>query len=169
MQHEEETGQSVVSSWKADIVVAAIMVVIGAVVMMDSVRLGAGWSEYGPESGYFPFYIGLVIVATSLGTIAITLFSKKKRNTGAFVERQQLADVMKVLIPSAMFVVAIGFIGIYVSAALFIGTFMRWLGRFPWHLIVIVSVAVPFSLFLLFEIWFLVPLPKGPLEDFLGY
>lgn len=168
MQHEEESGKSLVSTWTADIVVAAIMAAIGGVVMMDSVRLGMGWSEYGPESGYFPFYIGLAITLTSLCTIAITLFSKH-RESGAFVERQQLADVMKVLIPSAVFVIAIGFIGIYVSAALFIGAFMRWLGRFAWHLILIVSVAVPFILFLLFEIWFLVPLPKGPLEDFLGY
>jgi hypothetical protein len=168
MQHEEESGESVVSTWTADIVVAAIMAVVGGVVMMDSVRLGMGWSEYGPESGYFPFYIGLAITVTSLVTIAIAVFSKN-RNGGAFVERQQLDDVMKVLVPSAVFVVAIGFIGIYVASALFIGAFMRWLGRFPWHLIVIVSVAVPLALFFLFEVWFLVPLPKGPLEDFLGY
>jgi putative tricarboxylic transport membrane protein len=24
-------------------------------------------------------------------------------------------------------------------------------------------------LFMMFEVWFLVPLPKGPLEDMLGY
>jgi hypothetical protein len=76
---------------------------------------------------------------------------------------------MKVLLPAGVFVFLIGFIGIYVSSALFIGAFMRWLGRFPWHTIVLVSVCVPLALFLLFEIWFLVPLPKGPLEDFLGY
>ena len=169
MQHEEQSGKSVVSTWTADIVVAAIMAAIGGVVMMDSVRLGMGWSEYGPESGYFPFYIGLAITLTSLATIGIALISKNREAGGAFVERQQLVDVMKVLLPSAAFVFAIGFIGIYVSSALFIGTFMRWLGRFAWHLIVIISVAVPFSLFLLFEIWFLVPLPKGPLENFLGY
>ena len=168
MQQQEESGKSLVSNWTADLVVAAIMAVIGGVVMMDSVRLGMGWSEYGPESGYFPFYIGLAITGTSLCTIAITLLSRH-RDGGTFVERRQLADVMKVLVPSAIFVIAIGFIGIYVSAALFIGTFMRWLGRFPWHVIAIVSLAVPLALFFLFEVWFLVPLPKGPLEDFLGY
>ncbi|HEY9536628.1 MAG TPA: tripartite tricarboxylate transporter TctB family protein [Kiloniellaceae bacterium] len=168
MQQQEESGKRLVSTWTADIVVAAIMAFIGGIVMMDSVRLGMGWSEYGPESGYFPFYIGLAITGTSLCTIAITVFSRS-RDGGTFVERQQFADVLKVLVPSAIFVIAIGFIGIYVSAALFIGAFMRWLGRFPWYLIAIVSLTVPFALFLLFEIWFLVPLPKGPLEDFLGY
>ena len=38
-----------------------------------------------------------------------------------------------------------------------------------WHIAVAVAVAVPVLTFLMFEIWFLVPLPKGPLESFLGY
>src|SRR3546814_9699971 len=96
-----------------------------------------GWSEYGPESGYFPFYIGLAMVVASLSTIAITLFSKN-RSARSFVERGQLTDVMKVLIPAAVFVGSIGFIGIYVASALFIGAFMRWIGRFPWHTLAIV-------------------------------
>ena len=168
MQHEEEAGDSLVSQRKADIVVAAIIAALGGVVIMDSLRLGMGWSEYGPESGYFPFYIGLAMVLASIGTIVLTLMGRTA-SAGSFVERTQLRDVMKVLIPSVVFVAVIGVLGIYVSSVLFIGAFMRWLGRFPWTTIAAVSVLVPFSLFLLFEIWFLVPLPKGPLEDFLGY
>src|SRR3546814_5754708 len=117
---------------------------IGGIVMKDSVRLGMGWSEYGPESGYFPFYIGLAITGTSLCTIAITVFYRS-RDGGTFVERQQFADVLKVLVPSAILVIAIGFIGSYVYAALSIGAIMRWLGRFPWYLIAIVSLTVTFA------------------------
>lgn len=168
MQHEEEAGDGLVSQRRADIVVAAIIAALGGVVIMDSFRLGMGWSEYGPESGYFPFYIGLAMVIASFGTIVLTLIGRSG-SAGSFVERTQLRDVMKVLIPSVVFVAVIGVLGIYVSSVLFIGAFMRWLGRFPWTTIAAVSVLVPFSLFLLFEIWFLVPLPKGPLEDFLGY
>jgi len=168
MQHEEYGGDSLVSQRKADIVVALIMAGIGGIVIMDSLRLGMGWSEYGPDSGYFPFYIGLAMVIASLGTIALTLL-RRASSEGSFVERTQLRDVLKVLVPSVVFVVLIGVLGIYVSSMLFIGAFMRWLGRFPWLTVVIVSVCVPLALFLLFEIWFLVPLPKGPLEDFLGY
>lgn len=168
MQHEEEAGDSLVSQRRADIVVAVIFAAVGGVVIMDSLRLGMGWSEYGPESGYFPFYIGLAMVIASLGTIVLTLRSRSGSD-GSFVERTQLRDVMKVLIPSAVFVAMIGVIGIYVSSVLFIGAFMRWLGRFPWTTIAAVSLLVPLALFLLFEVWFLVPLPKGPVEDFFGY
>ena len=168
MQQEQESGNVLVSKRTADIVVALIMVGIGGLVMFDSLRLGMGWAEDGPQSGYFPFYIGLIIVLASLATVALAVFGREQ-SRGVFVERGQLRDVLKVLIPAAVFVALAGVIGIYVASALFIGAFMRWIGRFRWHTIAIVSVAVPLALFLLFEIWFLVPLPKGPLEDLLGY
>ena len=168
MQQEDQAGSGLVSKRKADIVVALILVGAGALVIIDSLRLGIGWAADGPQSGYFPFYIGLLMVVASLGTICVTLFGRDQ-SRGAFVERAQFRDVLKVLLPAAVFVGLIGYIGIYVASALFIGAFMRWLGRFRWRTIAIVSVAVPLALFFLFEIWFLVPLPKGPLEDFLGY
>ena len=168
MQQQDQAGRELVSKRNADIVVALLLVGVGALVIYDSLRLGIGWASDGPQSGYFPFYIGVFMVLASVGTIAITLFGRDQR-AGAFVERDQLRDVLKVLAPTAVFVGLIGFIGIYVSSALFIALFMRWLGKFRWRTIVIVSLAVPFAFFLLFEIWFLVPLPKGPLEDFLGY
>ena len=168
MQHQDQGGVELVSKRNADIVVALLLAGVGGLVIYDSVRLGFGWASDGPQSGYFPFYIGVILVLVSLGTIAITLFGRDQRH-GTFVERNQLRDVMKVLVPAAIFVALIGFIGIYVASALFIAVFMRWLGKFRWRTIAIVSLAVPFCFFMLFEIWFLVPLPKGPLEDFLGY
>ena len=168
MQNEEHSGGGLVSNRAVDIVVALIMVGIGALVMVDSLRLGAGWAEDGPQSGYFPFYIGLIIVAVSLGTVALTVFGRKQ-NRDAFVHSVQLRHILRVFLPTVGFIVLVGFIGIYVASAIFIGASMRWLGRFRWFTIVAVSVAVPIALFFLFEIWFLVPLPKGPLEDFLGY
>jgi hypothetical protein len=77
--------------------------------------------------------------------------------------------VLQVLVPAAIFVFLIGYIGIYVAAALYIGFFMAWLGRYSPAWIVPVAVLVPLVFFVLFEIWFLVPLPKGPVEGWLGY
>lgn len=168
MQQQDEASAGLVSKRKADIVVALLLVGAGALVIYDSLRLGIGWAADGPQSGYFPFYIGVLMVAASLATIGITLFGRDQRD-GVFVERGQLRDVLKVLVPTAIFVAMIGYIGIYVASALFIAAFMRWLGKFRWRTIAIVAIAVPVVFFLLFEIWFLVPLPKGPLEDFLGY
>src|SRR3546814_4195585 len=95
MQQQEESGKRLVSTWTADIVVAAIMAFIGGIVMMDSVRLGMGWSEYGPESGYFPFYIGLAITGTSLCTIAITVFSMSRDGGRSEEHTSELQSLMR--------------------------------------------------------------------------
>ena len=60
------------------------------------------------------------------------------------------------------------FLGIYVASALLIAGFMRWLGRYGWLLTVAVAIVLPILIYITFEDWFLVPLPKGPLEDWLG-
>jgi putative tricarboxylic transport membrane protein len=151
-----------------DLLVAAILMVVGAVVMKGSYDLGAGWSSTGPESGYFPFYIGLLILASSTVTLLITLFTRSPDRT-PFIEPTQFQRVLQVLIPSIVFVLVIDYIGIYVAGGLFIAFFMWWLGKYAWPKVIMVGVLVPLVLFFMFEVWFLVPLPKGPVEAFLGY
>jgi putative tricarboxylic transport membrane protein len=165
---EPTEGRGRVTYRTMDLLVAAILMVVGAVVMKSSYDLGAGWSPTGPESGYFPFYIGLLILASSTATLLITLFSKTP-NRATFVEPQPFYRILQVLIPSIVFVLAIDYIGIYVAGGLFIALFMWWLGGYALPKVVMVGVLVPLVLFFMFEVWFLVPLPKGPIETFLGY
>ena len=157
-----------VTYWTMDLVVAAILMGVGALVMVGSYELGAGWSPNGPESGYFPFYIGALILLSSTVTLLVTLFTKSPDRT-PFVEPEQFQRVLQVLIPSFIFAIAIDYIGIYVAGGLFIAFFMWWLGKYPLPKVVMVSVLVPLVLFVVFEMWFLVPLPKGPVEAYFGY
>ena len=161
-----EADESGASAWVVDAVVAVIMVGIGAVVMYNSVKLGAGWGDDGPRSGYFPFYIGLLIVVSSLANLFLAV---RNRDRAVFVEHQQLRLVLAVLGPSVVYVLLIRYLGIYVASMLFIGIFMRWQGKFGLVKIVLVSLGVSVCLFLMFEVWFKVSLPKGPLEAMLGY
>src|SRR3546814_16453423 len=114
MQHEEDTGDGWVSKRKADIVVAAMMAGIGGVVIIDSLRLGMGWAVDGPESGYFPFSIGVAIVVASIATLVAALL-RTAASRGNFVERAQFTDVSQVLKPSDCSVDSIDFPGLYVS------------------------------------------------------
>jgi putative tricarboxylic transport membrane protein len=104
----------------------------------------------------------------SLTTLVVNVVGRSP-NRANFVERSQFVQVLQVLIPTIVFVVLIAFIGIYVAAALFIAFFMAWLGKYSVARIAPVAILVPVVLFLMFEIWFLVPLPKGPLETALGF
>jgi hypothetical protein len=151
----------------AEIAVALVLFALGAIVIFDSLRLGMRWAADGPEPGYFPFYLGVFICAACAVTVVLALLMPAERNK-AFVRVGQLKLVLSVLLPSAVFVALVGMIGIYVSAVLFVALFMRWLGKYPWWKVVAVSIGHSVVLFLIFEIWFLVPLPKGPVERLLG-
>ena len=151
----------------AEIAVAALFFLLGAIVVFDSVRLGARWGEDGPQAGYFPFYLGLFVCISSVVNLVAALLMRPERNK-TFVEVGQLKLVLIVLIPAAIYVALVGWTGIYLASALFIAFFMRWLGKYPWWKVAVVSIGNSVVFFLIFEVWFKVPLPKGPLENLLG-
>ena len=151
----------------AELVVAGLFIALGAVVIYDSLRLGAGWAADGPQPGYFPFYLGIIICAASSVTLVQALLATKQADE-SFVDVGALKLVLSVLVPAAVYVALIGWLGIYLASALFVALFMRWLGRYPWWKVAAVSIGNSVFFFLVFERWFLVPLPKGPLENLLG-
>ena len=150
----------------AEIVVAALFLLLGAIVVYDSVRLGARWGSDGPQAGYFPFYIALFVCISSAINLVIAVL--KKGDDRAFVGVEQLKLVLAVLVPSIVYVALIAWLGIYVASAIFVAFFMRWLGKYDWWKLAAVSIGNSVVFFLIFEIWFKVPLPKGPLENLLG-
>lgn len=164
----ENAGERTVSTRVMELVVAALFMALAALVMWDSQRIGAAWASDGPEGGYFPFYIGLIMFIASAVTFGTNLVSKTPDRAN-FVGRSQLVLVLQVLVPTIVFVALVGYLGIYVAGGLFIAFFMWWLGKYPVYKIAPVAALVPLALFVMFEIWFLVPLPKGPLEAALGY
>ena len=159
-----------ISTRAVELVVAAFIFTAGAVVVYDSYRLGSKWGSDGPQSGYFPFYIGLLLCISSVVNFVQAMLAKPAEG-GLFVEWGPLKLVMTVLIPAAVYVLGVKYIGIYLASAIYITVFMVWLGKYSWLRSVTVGVAVNVSFFLMFEVWFKVPLFKGDLDPlrFLGY
>ena len=165
-----------------ELAVSGLLMAIGGLVVFDSARIGAGWADDGPQSGYFPFYIGLMLLASS-GWVMLkalrgwmaerTAQATHRSGAGAegsplFVEHEQLRLVMAMLMPATLYVVAMGYTGLYAASVVLIAWFMRRHGGFGWTLSSAVSVGVPLTVFFVFERLFLVPLPKGPIERLLG-
>lgn len=150
-----------------ELIIAALIVLFGAAVIFDSWRLGASWADDGPQAGYFPFYIGLLIVVASL-TIIIRALRNSQLAARSFVGREQLRMIAMLLIPSIIYVGLIQLIGIYLASIVFIAFFMLWLGKYSILKSAAVSIGVMVLFFLVFESWFKVPLPKGPVEALLG-
>ncbi|HWK69760.1 tripartite tricarboxylate transporter TctB family protein [Pollutimonas sp. M17] len=151
-----------------DAITAVAVFIIGVVMMVDNYRIGVSWAVDGPESGYFPYHIGLILCIAGVAVLLKSLFGKS-RNREVFVSWDRFRLVLLVLLPTGVYVLLIQFLGIYVASVLFIGGFMRLLGRIGWLKTVLVSVGVNVLLFWMFEVQFMVPLPKGPLEALFGY
>lgn len=153
-----------------DAVVAVLVLIMGGIVIYGSRKLGSEWTTDGPGAGYFPFYIGVILVISGIGVLYQALAGKEK-STEVFVDREQLGRVFSVLIPAAVYVGAIQLIGIYVASALYIALFMIILGKYSVLKSAIIGVAVNTLFFMMFEVWFKVPLHKGALDplSFLGY
>ena len=134
-------------------------------------KLGASWGSDGPEAGYFPFYISLIILLSSAVTLYQAAIVNKNAKTESFVDREAFKQVMAVLLPAVVFVLGVQLIGIYVSSVFYIAIFMVWLVKYPVWKAITVAVGVSVALYLMFEFWFQVPLPHGswfnPLE-FMG-
>jgi putative tricarboxylic transport membrane protein len=152
----------------AELIVASIIFLVGVVMMVDSHRLGMGWAPDGPQAGYFPFRTGAIISISSM-VVFLRAFFSRHRNDELFFPWDRFKQVLCVLIPTVFYVLVTQFIGIYVASALFIGGFMRAMAHFGWPKVILVSIGVSAALFFMFEIQFLVPLPKGPLESLFGY
>ena len=170
MADNHESAQAGARIVVIDLVVAMLVFMIGAVIGYESYRLGAGWSSDGPQAGYFPFYIGLLICISSGINFAQVLMARRM-DPEIFVAWGSFKLVLTVLIPAAVYVLGVKYIGIYLASAIYIALFMAWLGKYSWLRSIAVGVAVNVSFFLMFEVWFKVPLYKGDLDPlrFLGY
>jgi putative tricarboxylic transport membrane protein len=162
----QHTGGAGPSYRAVEIGTAMAMIALGVVVIIGSLRVGTGWGAEGPKSGFFPFYLGIIIVG---GSIFNLIQAASARDLPVlFAEWGQLRQVLAVIIPTAVYVGVIPWIGIYVSSIVLIALFMIWLGNYRITFALPVAAGVMIAVYLTFEKWFLVPLPKGPLEDLLG-
>jgi hypothetical protein len=153
-----------------EIVVALIVLALGALVVFDSYRLGSKWGSDGPQSGYFPFYIGLLLCIAS-AVILVRAITSAAMKGEIFVTWAPLKLVLIVLVPALVYVVAVQYIGLYLASAVYITIFMIWLGHYSWARSLLVGFGVNAAFFVMFEVWFKVPLLKGELNPlgFLGY
>jgi hypothetical protein len=151
---------STVESWTA-----IAMAAFGLIVIVGSLQVGIGWGAEGPRSGFFPFYLGVAIV---LSSVVNFVSARREHDDKLFAEWSQLRQVMSVVIPTTIYVLVIPYTGMYLASFVLIAGFMIWLGRYSALFSLGIAAAVVIAIYFTFERWFLVPLPKGPIEMWLG-
>jgi hypothetical protein len=170
-QQPPATSGGGIGTRSMEIVTALLVFAFGSLVLFDSIRLGFRWVEDGPQAGYFPFYIGLIICISSAAISCQALFGRAAKSGKVFVEWQSLRQVLSVLLPALLYVGGIQLIGLYVASAIYIAGFMMWIGSYGWLRSALIGLGVSAVAFVTFEVWFQIPLYKGAFDPlaFLGY
>jgi putative tricarboxylic transport membrane protein len=167
-----EGDRSVAGAPRVDLVVSLLILAIALLLGWDSRRIGNAWAPDGPQAGYFPFYLSVLMGAASLVGIASAFIRRPILGSIAdvpFLTRVQFGRVFQVFMPSLGFVVLTQFLGLYVASFILVAGFMWWIGRISVWISLLTSLLFSSAMFLTFEIAFDVIMPRGPLEAAFGF
>ena len=164
----EDDSPAVATTGKVEIVTYVLLIALALVLGYDNVKSGAGWTKDGPQSGYLPFYLCLILGGASLFGLVVAIV-KRAEGAKTFVTRDQFRRVMQVFIPTLLFCAATQWLGIYVASLLLIAGFMIVVGRIAAWKSLLTALIFAVTMFVTFDIAFDVIMPKGPLEAAFGY
>ena len=122
--------------------VALALVILAVVLLVESVRLGPGWGESGPQPGFFPFVLTVLMVIGAVGVMIVNVFLQPDPRP-LFELSQSLSDMLRVLFPIVAAVLLIRWAGIYVTSGVYMAFFMAWYGKFRWYQAVAGGVILP--------------------------
>ena len=150
------------------VVVYLLLLAFAMLLGFDNWRSGMGWAKDGPQSGYLPFYLCVILGGASLYGLGV-VFMRRGEKDKTFVTRAQLRRVLQVFVPTFLFCLFTQWLGIYVASFLLVAGFMRIIGRIALWKSLLTSFLFALVMFATFEIAFDVIMPKGPLEAAFGY
>jgi putative tricarboxylic transport membrane protein len=164
----EADSPAVADTRSVEIFVSLLLLALAATLSYDNWRTGIAWDSTGPQAGYFPFYLSVILGCASLYGLA-TAFLARKEASETFVTRAQLWRVMLVFVPTALFCLATQYLGLYVASFLLIAGFMRVVGKIALWKSLLTAFIFTAIMFVTFDIAFDVIMPKGPLEAAFGH
>jgi len=146
----------------ADIVVAAVLLGLGLIVAWDAYRLGAGWEMGGPQAGFFPMIMAILVVGGCLivmrqavkGTASV-------KGEKPFILAGGLRPILTVFLPAVAMVLVTEVIGLYLAAMIYLAVYIRLVGGFRWTTVLLISIPIPLIFYWLFDKVFLIPMPMG--------
>jgi len=146
---------------KGELIVAAIFIIIACVVIGDSIRLGFGWTEYGPQAGFVPFGEAMLLLVSALVILVAGL--REKTDKTFFIDRRGMTEAIKIFGTAVLLAVGIIYLGVYVATIVYAALFSRWLGKHKWTSVVLFTVVLTLAIFFGMEKGLKLSLPKSPL------
>jgi putative tricarboxylic transport membrane protein len=164
-----DDSPDVTSTRSVEVATLAVLLAFAFLMMWDNWRTGAAWESTGPQAGYFPFYVAIILAGACVYGIGREIFLARQGPSEGFVTRNQMKRVLAVLVPTVLFVPVTSWLGIYVASFILVAGFMRVIGHIAWWKVLLTATIFSVAMFATFEIAFDVIMPKGPLERYFGY
>jgi hypothetical protein len=164
----EADSPAVADTRTIEIAVSLLLLALAVALGYDNWRTGIVWDSTGPQAGYFPFYLSVILGGANLYGLVTTLVTRGVA-AETFVSRAQLRRVMLVFVPTALFCLAVQYLGIYVASFVLIAGFMRLVGKIAVWKSLLTAFLFTAIMFVTFDLAFDVIMPKGPLEAAFGY
>jgi len=169
-QQDSPPSRALVSRRALEVVAALLALAFGTSIILGALEYNVGWSERGPEPGYFPFWMGVIVIIGAVGALLQALLSPRFADAPTAITADQARRIIAFLMPMFGFLVVALLLrmGLYVGMVAYMLTVMLWHGRYRLPATLAISFGTAIFFYFIFERWLHVPLLKGPLEAWLG-
>ena len=155
---------------RAETIVAALFLLGAVLLIPQALKVPVAWTAIGPGSGFFPFWLVVGVVFHAALLLVRPLRAPVPPGRAApFLERESVRPLLIVFLPMVAVISMLRYLGIYIGGGLYLAGYMIFVGRQRWVTVFLVSILLPVALFFIFERWFLLPMPKGTLLEYLLY
>lgn len=154
----EKTG-GLVDVKKAEFAVALFLGIVGLTAVYQSIDLGPGWGEGGPQPGFLPFSLGIIMVVASVVTV-LQAVSKADGGT-IFEQKEEIIELLRVGLPMVVAGVLVETVGFYVMVVAYSAGFIIWYGRYRWYMVIPPVILFAYGLYRVLEEFFRIFMPKS--------
>ncbi len=145
-------------------ITAGVFMLLSVLVMIECFRLGFGWDEMsGPQAGFVPFYLAMLMLLSSLFIFYLGWKGEKKEDDNFFINREGMMEAIKIAATALLFTIILVFAGVYFAMLIFAPLFVRWLGRHNWRTVILFTIGITLAIYFGMEVGLKIPLPRSPL------
>jgi hypothetical protein len=142
---------------------SGVFFLIGAAICLGSIRYKIGTLSE-PDSGLMPFLVGAAIsFFSAIGFFQASLKKRQGEGWNRIWGGYLWPRVLIVLACLFGYVLLIKPLGFFFTAALFIGFLLRAVGPHRWAVVILGAFLIALCSYLVFDVWLMAQLPKGPL------
>jgi len=141
-----------------------MFMVLSGLVVIECFRLGFGWDESsGPQAGFVPFYLALLMLGCSAFIFYLGWKKEKIEDDTFFINRQGMMEAIKIALTALLFSIILVYAGVYFAMLIFSPVFVRWLGGHKWSTVIIFTIVITVVIYFGMEVGLKIPLPRSPL------